>query len=136
MRETHGDMIVKLRAFVAGAGDSRRVQELVGDLFTDKKLPFPVLTIVQVGALGDDAAAVALEAVVSEKRSVNPNGLAFFAGQDGPSLNAAVEKLQTGLKAASLNANDVVATTCFAARLTDYSSMRSNDWRRFPAGDS
>ena len=43
MRETHGDMIVKLRAFVAGAGDSRRVQELVGDLFTDKKLPLPVL---------------------------------------------------------------------------------------------
>jgi enamine deaminase RidA (YjgF/YER057c/UK114 family) len=132
LREAHGETIVKLRAFVAGAGDSRRVQELVGEMFTEKRLPLPVLTIVQVGDLGDTAAAVVLEAVVSGKRSINPNGLAFFASQDGPSLDAAVSKLQASIQAASLSAADVVSTTCFAARLTDVSAMRKTIEAAFP----
>ncbi|MFL6302089.1 MAG: hypothetical protein ACJ72H_00990 [Candidatus Sulfotelmatobacter sp.] len=132
VRETHGETIVKLRAFVAGAGDSRRVQELVGEIFTEKRLPLPVLTIVQVGDLGDTAAAVVLEAVISGKRSINPAGLAFFAGQNGPSLEAALSKLQNSLQMASLSAADVVSTTCFAARLTDVDSMRKAIGAAFP----
>src|SRR6476469_398924 len=52
LRDTHSATIVKLRAFVSGAGDSRRVQELVSEMFTEKKQPLPVLTLIQVGALG------------------------------------------------------------------------------------
>src|SRR5665213_3604689 len=93
IRDTHGETIVKLRAFVAGAGDARRVQAEAADLFTERKLPLPVLSVLQVGALGDEAAKVVIEAVVSTHRTVNPNGLAFIAGQNGASLKEAVEKL-------------------------------------------
>jgi enamine deaminase RidA (YjgF/YER057c/UK114 family) len=132
VRETHGETIVRLRAFVAGAGDTRRVQELVSAIFAEKKLALPVLTIVQVGDLGDTAAAVVLEAVISGKRSLNPAGLAFFAGQNGPSLDAALSQLQSSLGTASLSAADVVSTTCFAARLSDIDSMRKAIGTAFP----
>src|SRR5277367_5455719 len=69
IRDTHGETIVKLRAFVAGAGDARRVQSEAADLFTDHKLPLPVLSVLQVGALGDEAAKVVIEAVVSTRRA-------------------------------------------------------------------
>src|SRR6201996_4494649 len=78
IRDTHGETIVKLRAFVAGAGDARRVEAEVAKLFTEHKLPLPVLTVLQVGALGDEAAKVVIEAVVATHRVTNPEGLAFF----------------------------------------------------------
>jgi enamine deaminase RidA (YjgF/YER057c/UK114 family) len=133
IRETRGESIVKLRAFVSGAGDSRRVKQLVGEMFSDKKLPLPVLTIVQVGSVGDDAAAVVIEGVVSGKKAANPNGLAFFAGESGVSLNAALAKLETSVHAASLDAGDVLRSTCFAARITDESSMRNAISAAFPS---
>ena len=71
IRDTHGETIVKLRAFVAGAGDARRVQTQAADLFTERKLPLPVLSVLQVGALGDEAAKVVIEAVVSTRKTVN-----------------------------------------------------------------
>src|SRR4051812_44691551 len=91
IRDTRGETIVKLRAFVAGAGDARRVQAQVSDIFTERRLSLPVLTIVQVGALAEDRAQVVIEAVVSTRRTVNPNGLAFLAGQHGTSLPDALE---------------------------------------------
>src|SRR5579884_1839365 len=78
IRDTRGETIIRLRAFVAGTGDARRVQALVTDLFTEHKLPLPVLSILQVGALGNQAAQVVIEAVVSTHRNVNANGLGFF----------------------------------------------------------
>src|SRR3569833_3210758 len=48
IRDTRGETIIKLRAFVAGAGDARRVQAEVGTLFTERRLPLPVLSVVQV----------------------------------------------------------------------------------------
>src|SRR4051794_8179011 len=46
---TSNGTVVKIRAFVAGSGDMRRVRELVSETFTDHKLPLPVLSVVQVG---------------------------------------------------------------------------------------
>src|SRR5581483_5847265 len=70
IRDTRGETIIKLRAFVAGAGDARRVQAVVADLFTERKLPLPVLSIIQVGALGQETAQVVIEAVVSTHRTM------------------------------------------------------------------
>ena len=47
----HGASIVKVRAFVAGSGDLRRVQAIVSEFFTDGKMALPALTTVRVGAL-------------------------------------------------------------------------------------
>jgi len=54
--------LVKLRAFVAGTGDTRRVQALVSELATEKRVPLPALTVVQVGQLPRDGAQLVLEA--------------------------------------------------------------------------
>jgi enamine deaminase RidA (YjgF/YER057c/UK114 family) len=120
IRDARGSNVIKLRAFVAGAGDSRRVQAIVSDLFTEKKLNLPVISIIQVGALGDDAAQVVIEAVIAEKRVLNPDGLAFLAGQTGPTLDASLGKLTQSLSAASLTPSAVLSLTCFSDNLGDY----------------
>lgn len=132
LRDTRGETIIKLRAFVAGAGDARRVQALVTDIFTDHHVPLPVLTIIQVGALGEDAAQVVIEAVVSTHRPVNPNGLAFFFDQRGRSLMKAVEKFRSNLQAANVPAENVLTCTCFAARIEDHQEAQRQVKALFP----
>ena len=99
IRDTRGETIIKMRAFVAGAGDARRVEALVGDIFADKKLPLPVLSIIQVGALADNSAQVIIEAVVATRKIVNPNGLAFLTGQTGASFGEALQRLKDSVNA-------------------------------------
>jgi len=132
IRDTHGETILKLRAFVAGAGDARRVQSEAADLFTDHKLPLPVLSVVQVGALGDEAAKVVIEAVVSTHRAVNPNGLAFVAGQSGASLKEAEDKLSASLKAAGVAPEGLLTTTCFTSTVENYAALRDGFVKLFP----
>ena len=50
-RLNHGVPIVKLRAFVAGSGDLRRVKDIVAEDLTDKKQALPAVSTIQVGAL-------------------------------------------------------------------------------------
>jgi enamine deaminase RidA (YjgF/YER057c/UK114 family) len=132
IRDTRGETIIKLRAFVAGAGDARRVQALVTDLFTDRHLPLPVLSILQVGALGEDTAQVEIEAVVSTHKQVNPNGLAFFFDQRGRSLTKALERFQHNLEAAKVGAASVLTCTCFAARIDDHAEASKQAQALFP----
>lgn len=132
IRDTRGERIIKLRAFVAGAGDARRVQALVGDIFADRKLPLPVLSIIQVGALGDSAAAVVIEAVVSTKRVVNPNGLAFLAGQTGASLSEALQRLKESVNTIPVSPSRVLTCTCFTSRIAEFASVQSAIQAVFP----
>ncbi|MGH9583819.1 MAG: hypothetical protein ACRD4O_12860 [Bryobacteraceae bacterium] len=132
IRQTHGETIVKLRAFVSGAGDARLVKEKAGRIFTGHKLPLPVVSIVQVGALGGDAAEVVIEAVVETKRILNPNGLAFFSGQSAPSFEQAVKRLSESARAVSVPAGHILTCTCFASEITDYHSMRAALRSAFP----
>jgi len=132
IRDTHGETIVKLRAFVAGAGDARRVQAEVTQIFTERKLPLPVLSILQVGALGDRSAQVVIEAVVSTHRTVNPNGLAFLAGQTGNSLDDALGRLRASAQAAGVERERVLTCTCFGARLEDSNGDRAKAQASFP----
>lgn len=132
IRDTKGETIVRLRAFVAGAGDARQVRADVGQLFTEHKLPLPVLSVLQVAALGDDAAQVVIEAVVSTPRTVNPNGLAFIAGQEGGTLKDALQKLRESASTASVAADHVLTTTCFTGLLDGESGVRSMVQALFP----
>lgn len=125
IRDTRGETIIKLRAFVAGAGDARRVEALVGNIFADKKLPLPVLSIIQVGALAENSAQVVIEAVVSTKKVVNPNGLAFLAGQTGASLAEAVQRLTDSANAVPVSPEKVLTCTCFTSRIADVVSERA-----------
>jgi hypothetical protein len=132
IRDTKGETIIKLRAFVAGAGDARRVQAEVASTFTEKKLPLPVLSVLQVGALEIEPAAVVIEAVVSTHRAVNPNGLAFFSGQAGPAYNEALQQLQESARRASVDGGHMLRCTCFISRIESASSLREALRANFP----
>ena len=132
IRDTKGETIIKLRAFVAGAGDARRVQAATAEIFTEHKLPLPVISILQVGGLGQEAAQVVIEAVVATHRNVNPNGLAFLVGQTGNSFEDALQKLKEDTRRIALAPDHVVSCTCFTSRIEDYAATRAAVQAAFP----
>jgi len=132
-RLNHGVPIVKLRAFVAGSGDLRRVKEIVAEEFTEKKQALPTVSTIQVGALPLIGAQVVIEAVSSEKKVVNANGIAFLAATETANAAAAFAQLQNSLKAAGINASDVLRTTCFMTSLDDVQTSRSAVAEAFPS---
>lgn len=124
--------IVRLRAFVAGTGDLRTVQRLVIEVLTEKKLDLPVFSVIQVGGLPELGAQVVLEATIAERKTVNPNGLAFFSGQAAPKPEKSLGQLQTAVKAAGLGGSDVARVTCFMSSLDGVGSFRTSLAAAFP----
>ena len=116
LRTSHG-AIVKVRAFVAGSGDMRRVGELVGETFTERHAPLPALSVVQVGALPLENAQVVIETTELDKKPVNQHGIAFLSGQSAPSVAQSIEKLKTALHGGGMEPSDVLRVTCFVSSL-------------------
>jgi hypothetical protein len=125
IRDTHGETIIRLRAFVAGAGDARRVEAETANLFTDRKLPLPVLSVLQIGALGQETAQVVIEAVVATHKSINPNGLGFYSGETGPSFEQAVHRLQASVAASGVGSDHVLTCTCFTSQIPNNDNARA-----------
>ena len=132
--ETGSDTVLKIRAFVAGSGDVRRVRDLVSEAFADRRLPLPVLSLVRSGGLPMEGAQVVLESISQSKKEVNPNGLAFLSGQvaAGPDPAAPVAQLTSQsltalrqeVKAAGAEPLDVLRVTCFLSSLEDVAASR------------
>lgn len=118
---------LKLRAFVAGNGDLRRVQSIVNELFAEKRLPLPVITTVQVGNLPLEGAQVVMESISEEKKTVNPAGLGFFAPVEAGSGADAVNALQAALGTAV-----ALRVTCFADSLGEAEAARVAAAKAFP----
>jgi enamine deaminase RidA (YjgF/YER057c/UK114 family) len=110
---TKGATIVKLRVFVAGSGDTRRIQTLVSEMFTEKHLPLPVVSTVLVGSLGMEGAQVLIESVAVDRKATNPNGLLFISGKGGKSFKEAVNQLQLTVKSMGSTEADVLRVTCY-----------------------
>ena len=135
--------IVKIRAFVAGTGDQRRVPAIVSEVFAEKKLPLPAVSTIQVGLLPMEGAAVVLEAVVTNKKTVNPNGLAFLSGMGGngpenpqqtlPMLDKAIADLSRAARAAGSEPADITRVTCLLSGLDSISDVRSRVAAAFPS---
>ncbi len=132
-RLNHGVPFLKLRAFVAGSGDLRRVKDIVAEDLTGKKQPLPAVTTIQVGALPLLGAQVVIEAVSSEKKIVNPNGVAFVPAREGPDPAAAIAQLRTSIKNHGLQATDVLRVTCFMSSLEGVEAARSAVALAFPS---
>ena len=96
---SRGAQFIQIRAFVAGTGDLRRIQSLVSELFAEKRLSLPVLSVVQVGALPLEGAQVQMEAVLQDRKPANPAGL-VFAAASATTPRAALEQLQATLHSA------------------------------------
>ncbi|MGH9648510.1 MAG: hypothetical protein ACRD4E_17030, partial [Bryobacteraceae bacterium] len=99
------------------------VATIVAEEFSAKKMPLPVMTTVQVGALPMEGAQVVIESVSAEKKTLNSNGLVFFAAQRAPELAAAAEARDALM----------VQVTCFVGDLTQVDSARAAITSAFPA---
>ena len=130
--ENHGAQILKLRAFVAGSGDLRRVQTLVSEIFTEHKLNLPVLSTIQAGALPAEGVQVVIESIAAEKKTVNPNGLAFFSGQQAKDARASLTQLQNAVSGAGVDPKAVLRVTCFLSSLDEVATARELTGATFP----
>jgi enamine deaminase RidA (YjgF/YER057c/UK114 family) len=131
-RLNHGVPFIKLRAFVAGSGDLRRVKDIVAEDLTDKKQPLPAVSTIQVGALPLPGAQVVIEAVSSEKKVVNPNGVAFIPAVASPNAAAAIAHMGSAMSGAGIKAADVLRITCFMSSLGEVEAARSAAAMAFP----
>ncbi len=137
---SRGRKLVKIRAFVAGTGDQRRVPAIVSEELTERKLALPAVTVVQVGALPMEGAQVALEATIEERKPVNPQGLAFISGQVGrpaggeSGLQEAAARSADALKLAleASGSSTALRVSCFLTSLEDAAETRAAISARFP----
>ncbi len=132
IRANKGAVIVKLRAFVAGTGDVRRVQTILSETFAEKKLALPALSVIQAGALPMDGAQVVIESIAVEKSEVNPHGLAFLSGQPAPSTAKSVEQLETALRGIGLSGTRALRVTCFVSAIETAGDARAALVAAFP----
>jgi enamine deaminase RidA (YjgF/YER057c/UK114 family) len=126
--------VVAIRAFVAGSGDARRVRELVSEVFTSRKQPLPVLSLVHAGGLPLEGAQVVLESVSVAHNQINPDGLAFFSAYPAVSANPpdpvaplaaqSLAALARAVKSAGLAPPDVLRVTCLLSSLEGLAATR------------
>lgn len=102
--QSRGAQFVRIRAFIAGSGDLRRVPQLVSEVFAERHLSLPVVVALQIGALPLEGAQVQLEATLRQGRPVNPGGVRF-AAFEAESSEAALSKLK--------QAGELLRATCF-----------------------
>ncbi len=133
LRANHGAPMVKLRAFVAGTGDARRVQAIVSEIFTDRKQPLPALSTIQVGALPLESAQVVVESISEDKKPQNPNGLEFFPAQHADNAPAAIEQLAAAAGNAKVAPAGMLRVTCFLGAIDDVEAAKLAASRAFPS---
>lgn len=119
-----GVPVIHIRAFVSGSGDLRRVPQIVSEVFTEKKLPLPSVSVVQAGALPLENAQVVLEAVSQAKRDVNPDGLEFIEAQSAASIESSLDLL-----AARLGGAVALRVSCFVGTISAPAAITA----RFPS---
>jgi enamine deaminase RidA (YjgF/YER057c/UK114 family) len=105
--------IVHIRAFVAGSGDLRRVPQIVSEVFREKKLDLPSVSVIQAGALPLENAQVVLEAVSLSKKDLNLGGIAWVEAQQAPTLDKSLD-----LVAARLGSSVALRVSCFVSAVT------------------
>jgi enamine deaminase RidA (YjgF/YER057c/UK114 family) len=124
LKANGGAPVIHIRAFVAGSGDLRRVPQIVSEVFTEKKMQLPSVSVVQAGSLPLENAQIVIEAVSQAKREVNPDGLMFVESQPAVSLEKALDQLASRLgRAAPLR------VTCFVSAMTSPGAIIA----RFPS---
>jgi enamine deaminase RidA (YjgF/YER057c/UK114 family) len=130
LQDNRGATIVKLRAF--GTGDMRRVTQLVSEVFTERKLGLPTISTVQIGGLPLEGAQIVIESIALEKKVVNPNGLAFFSGQQTQDYRRSISQLQSAVKAAHVAPSGMLRATCFLSAMEDASGAHAALTSAFP----
>lgn len=133
-RDTGADTVLKIRAFVAGSGDLRRVRDLVSEVFTVRRQPLPALSLVQSGGLPMEGAQVVLEVTAAGRKEINPNGLAYISAQVAtsedpldpvaPLAEKSLASLKRAVQAAGAEPADVLKVSCFLSSLENLAATR------------
>jgi enamine deaminase RidA (YjgF/YER057c/UK114 family) len=141
LKSTSGETIVRIRAFVAGSGDLRRVPQIVSEVFTDRKLPLPAVSVVQAGGLPLTGAQVLLESIsTAKKNETAPAGVLFVPAQlaQSPELNDNVAPLATRaldqFNAAVVKGggSSVLRITCYVSSLADAAAIHAMIAAKYP----
>jgi enamine deaminase RidA (YjgF/YER057c/UK114 family) len=134
-----GGTIVRIRAFVAGTGDMRRVPAIVSETMTEKKMALPAVSVVQAGGLTLEGAQVVLEATSMSRHEQNPNGIVFVGGQLAslpdplaPVMPLAQQSLESLDHALSGVAGEVLRVTCFTSSRDDAPKLQTLVASRYP----
>jgi len=142
LKQTSGENVVRVRAFVAGSGDLRRVPQIVSEVFTEHKLTLPVVSVVQAGGLPMTGAQVLLESIsTSKKNETAPAGLLFVTGKtaENPQLNDNVAPLaqqalsQFDSAVVKGGGSNVLRVTCYVSSLADAGAVSSLISAKYPA---
>jgi enamine deaminase RidA (YjgF/YER057c/UK114 family) len=141
-RDAGNETVLKIRAFVAGSGDLRRVRDLVSEHFTDRRQPLPALSLVQSGGLPMEGAQVVFEYITVARKDVNPQGLVFLSSHTAESENPTdpVAPLTTRALAAfrqtiadsGSEPADVLRVTCFFSSLESLAASRQQVEAAYP----
>jgi enamine deaminase RidA (YjgF/YER057c/UK114 family) len=139
IRQNNGNQIVQIRAFVAGAGDLRRVPQLVGETLAEKKhLQLPAVTVIQAGGLPVENAQVELEITSVGKRDVNPLGLLFVSAREHSSpkaqqsLGPLADQSLNDIAGVLAGRGSAVRVTCFTTGLDAAGGIAAAMSNRFP----
>ncbi len=135
-KQAKGATIVKLRGFVAGRGDARRLSSATSELFSEWKQPIPAVSIIQVGALPLEGAQVLIEATAEERKPVNMHGIEFLEGletlraldeaENLSSVSPLLEKTLAQLQ------GDLAQITCYVSALDEASKLDAMIASKFP----
>jgi enamine deaminase RidA (YjgF/YER057c/UK114 family) len=141
-RDSGNETVLKIRAFVAGSGDLRRVRDLVSESFTEHHQPLPSLSLIQSGGLPLEGAQVILEYVASSRKELHPQGLAFLSAQPAysdnptdpiPPLTAkSLAALRQTVNAAGSEPSDVLRVSCFLSSLENLGASRDQVVSEYP----
>lgn len=141
LKASSGETIVRIRAFVAGSGDLRRVPQIVSEVFTEHKLDLPAVSVVQAGGLPLTGAQVLLESIsTSKKKETAPAGVLFVAAQraEKPELADNVAPLaKQALKEFNQavvrgGGSSVLRITCYVSSLADAGAVSSMIAAKYP----
>jgi enamine deaminase RidA (YjgF/YER057c/UK114 family) len=142
LKLTVGENVVRIRAFVAGSGDLRRVPQIVSEVFTEHKLALPVVSVVQAGGLPLTGAQVLLESIsTSKKNETAPAGLLFVPGQIAedaqlrddvaPLARKSLEQFDRAVVRGG--GSNVLRVTCYVSSLADAGAVSSMIAAKYPA---
>lgn len=133
IKDNAGAPVIHIRAFVAGSGDIRRVPQIVSEVFGEKKLPLPSVSVVLAGGLPLDNAQVVIESTSVAKREVNPGGLSFITAEEATDPDP-VTPMRPLLDRAlgNLKATDALEVTCFVTAMNRPAELTAAISARFP----
>jgi len=133
IKDNAGAPVVHIRAFVAGSGDIRRVPQIVSEVFGEKKLALPSVSVVLAGGLPLDNAQVVIESISMAKREVNPAGLSFITAEEATDPDPAAPMRPLLDRAlAGLKAPDALQVTCFVTSMNRPAELTAAISARFP----